>query len=122
MRRLIFALLLCPLIHAQYDLVLKGGHVIDPKNGIDAQMDVAITGNKIAAVAPDISASQAKKVIDVHGLHVTPGLVDIHTHLFFTTGAGGAWAGDESIQPDAFSFRTGVTTMADAGSAGWRGF
>jgi dihydroorotase len=121
-RNLIFALLLCPAMYAQYDIVLKGGHVIDPKNGIDAQMDVAITGNKIAAVAPDISASQAKKVIDVRGLHVTPGLVDIHTHLFFTTGAGGAWAGDESIQPDAFSFRTGVTTMADAGSAGWRGF
>jgi len=121
-RRLIFALLFCPLMHAQYDFVLKGGHVIDPKNGIDAQMDVAITGNKIAAVSPDISASQAKKVIDARGLYVTPGLVDIHTHLFFTTGAGGAWAGDESIQPDAFSFRTGVTTMADAGSAGWRGF
>jgi len=121
-RNLFFALLLCPAMYAQYVIVLYGGHVIDPKNGIDAQMDVAITGNKIAAVAPDISASQAKKVIDVRGLHVTPGLVDIHTHLFFTTGAGGAWAGDESIQPDAFSFRTGVTTMADAGSAGWRGF
>jgi dihydroorotase len=121
-RSLIFALLLCAAARAQYDIVLKGGHVIDPKNGIDAQMDVAIAGNKIAAVAPDISAAQAKKVIDVHGLFVTPGLVDIHTHLFFTTGAGGAWAGDESIQPDAFSFRTGVTTMADAGSAGWRGF
>jgi len=106
----------------QYDLVLKGGHVIDPKNGADAQMDVAITSNKIAAVAPDISASQAKKVVDVRGLYVTPGLVDIHTHLFFTTGAAGAWAGDEGVQPDAFSFRTGVTTMVDAGSAGWRGF
>lgn len=113
---------LCTAAAAQYDLVLKGGHVIDPKNGIDAQMDVAIAGNKIAAVAAGISASQAKKVVDVRGLYVTPGLVDIHTHLFFTTGAGGAWAGDESIQPDAFSFRTGVTTMADAGSAGWRGF
>jgi len=107
---------------AQYDLVLKSGHVIDPKNGIDAQMDVAIEDNKIAAVAPEIGASQSKKVVDVRGLYVTPGLVDIHTHLFFTTGAAGAWAGDESIQPDAFSFRTGVTTMVDAGSAGWRGF
>jgi dihydroorotase len=116
------AVLLCTAATAQYDLVLKGGHVIDPKNSIDAQMDVAITGIKIAVVAPDIGASQAKKVVDAHGLYVTPGLVDIHTHLFFTTGAGGAWAGDESIQPDAFSFRTGVTTMADAGSAGWRGF
>src|SRR5437879_4167830 len=107
---------------AQYDLVLQGGHVIDPKNGIDQQMDVAIAGGKIAAVASGIDAGKAKKVVDVRGLYVTPGLVDIHTHLFFTTGAGGAWAGDESVQPDAFSFRTGVTTMADAGSAGWRGF
>ncbi len=118
----LLGVVLCTAAAAQYDLVLKGGHVIDPKNGVDAQMDVAITGNKIAAVAPDIGASQATKVVDVRGLYVTPGLVDIHTHLFFTTGAGGAWAGDESIQPDAFSFRTGVTTMADAGSAGWRGF
>jgi len=107
---------------AQYDLVFKGGHVIDPKNGIDRSMDVAIAGDKIAAVAPEISASQAKKVIDVHGLYVTPGLVDIHTHLFHTTGMADAWAGDLSVQPDAFSFRTGVTTMADAGSSGWRQF
>ena len=121
-RYALLSVILSVTAQAQYDLVLKGGHVIDPKNGIDAQMDVAIAGNKIAAVAPDISASQAKKTVDVHGLYVTPGLVDIHTHLFFTTGAAGAWAGDESIQPDAFSFRTGVTTMADAGSAGWRGF
>jgi dihydroorotase len=112
----------CFSAQAQYDILLKGGHVIDPKNGIDRPMDVAIASNKIAAVAPDISALQAKKVVDVRGLYVTPGLVDIHTHLFFTTGAGGAWAGDDSVQPDAFSFRTGVTTMADAGSAGWRGF
>jgi dihydroorotase len=122
MRGALLGVILCSAAVAQSDLILKGGHVIDPKNGVDAQMDVAITGNKITAVAPDIGASQAKKVVDVRGLYVTPGLVDIHTHLFFTTGAGGAWAGDESIQPDAFSFRTGVTTMADAGSAGWRGF
>ncbi len=107
---------------AQYDLVLKGGHVIDPGNAIDRQMDVAITGDKIAAVAPEINASDAKKLVDVHGLYVTPGLVDIHTHLFYTTGAAGAWAGDLGVQPDAFSFRTGVTTMVDAGSSGWRGF
>jgi dihydroorotase len=121
-RSAIVAVILCTAAQAQYDLVLKGGRVIDPKNGIDAQMDVAIAGNKIAAVAPDIGASQAKKLIDVHGLYVTPGLVDIHTHLFTTTTLQGAWAGDESVQPDAFSFRTGVTTMADAGSSGWRAF
>src|SRR5712692_5989194 len=89
-------ILVCMLIgfsaYAQYDLVLQGGHVIDPNNGIDRQMDVAITDGKIAAVAPAI-ASRAKKAIDVHGLYVTPGLVDIHTHLFTTTALRGAWAG-----------------------------
>jgi len=107
---------------AQYDMVLQGGHVIDPKNGIDQQMDVAIAGGKIAAVASGIDAGKAKKVVDVRGLYVTPGLVDIHVHLFYTTNLPAAWGGDDSVQPDAFSFRTGVTTMADAGSAGWRTF
>lgn len=122
MRSLFCLAILASAAQAQYDLVLKGGHVIDPKNGVDSTMDVAIAQNKIAAVVPEINASQAKKVIDVHGLYVTPGIVDIHTHLFFTTGLAGAWAGDLSVQPDAFSFRTGVTTMVDAGSAGWRTF
>jgi len=120
--RLAFFPLICLTAYAQYDLVLQGGHVIDPKNGVDRQMDVAITNGKIAAVAPAIDASQSKKTIDVHGLYVTPGLVDIHVHLFYATNLPASWAGDESVQPDAFSFRTGVTTMADAGSAGWRTF
>jgi dihydroorotase len=68
------------------------------------------------------AATRAKQVINVKGLVVTPGLIDIHVHLFHTTGLAKAWAGDYSIQPDAFSFRTGVTTMLDAGSAGWRNF
>ncbi len=107
---------------AQYDLVLKGGHLIDPKNGIDARRDIAIQGDKIAAVEADIPAARAKRVVSVEGLYVTPGLVDIHTHTFNTTGIRGAWAGDESVVPDVLSFRTGVTTMADAGSSGWRNF
>jgi dihydroorotase len=105
-----------------YDLVLKGGRVIDPKNGIDAVRDVAIRQGKIAAVESSLDPSLAKKVIDVKGLLVTPGLVDIHVHGFHTTGAADAWAGDRSIAPDSFSFRTGITTMADAGSSGWRNF
>ncbi len=121
-RILVCLLVVCSAASAQYDVVLKDGHVIDPANGIDRQMDVAVTGNKIAAVSAEINASEARKAIDAHGLYVTPGLVDIHTHLFTTTAIQGAWAGDESIQPDAFSFRTGVTTMADAGSSGWRNF
>lgn len=104
---------------AQYDLVLAGGRVIDPKNGIDRVADVAIQDGRIAAVGSGLTG---KKTLDVKGLVVTPGLVDIHVHLFATTGVKGAWAGDNSVLPDGFSFRTGVTTMADAGSSGWRNF
>jgi dihydroorotase len=106
----------------RYDLLLKGGHVLDPRNNVDGSMDVAILQGRIAAVAPDISSSQARHVVDVPGLYVTPGLIDIHCHLYATTGISGAWAGDESVLPDGFSFRTGVTTMVDAGSSGWRNF
>jgi dihydroorotase len=104
-----------------YDLLLKGGHVIDPKNKIDARMDVAIAGRKIARVAPDIPAASAKKVAYVSGLYVTPGLLDIHVHVYAGTGLA-AITGDSSVYPDGFSFRTGVTTMVDAGSPGWRNF
>jgi dihydroorotase len=105
----------------RYDLVLKGGHVIDPRNGLDARMDLAIRGGRIAAVAPNISGAAAQ-TIDVSGLYVTPGLVDLHVHVFHTTLVPNAWAGDSSIAPDGFSFRTGVTTMVDAGSSGYRNF
>lgn len=62
----------------KYDLLLKGGHVIDPKNGISAVRDVAIADGKVAAVASRINPSEALKVVDVSGLYVTPGLIDIH--------------------------------------------
>jgi dihydroorotase len=101
----------------QYDTLLKGGHVIDPKNGIDRVMDVAITGGKIARVAPGISPSEAKKTVDVAGLYVTPGLIDIHVHIYLWQEPGG-----EAVQADAHSFRSGVTTMVDAGSTGWKTF
>jgi dihydroorotase len=110
------------LLAAQYDLVLKGGRVIDPKNNLDAVRDVAIRDGKVAAVEPNVNAVDARKTIDVRGLLITPGLVDLHTHVFATTGIKDAWAGDNSILPDGFSFRTGVTTMVDAGSSGWRNF
>src|SRR3954449_2275486 len=105
-----------------YDLVLKGGHVIDPKNRISAVRDVAISGGKIAAVAANMSADQATKTVDVSGLYVTPGLVDIHTHLYTYTGSHGSLADDHAIVPDSFAPREGVTTMVDAGSSGWRNF
>ena len=106
----------------RYQILLKGGHVIDPRNQVDAVMDVAIAGGKIAAVAADINPSEASIVVDVSGLYVTPGLIDAHVHLFATTGMKGAWAGDSSVLPDGFSFRSGVTTMVDVGSSGWRNF
>ncbi len=106
----------------KYELLLKGGHVIDPANGVDTIADVAIRGGRIEAVKPDIPAETALSCLDMTGLYVTPGLVDIHVHLYATAGNPGAWAGDNSVLPDRFSFRAGTTTMVDTGSAGWRNF
>ncbi len=106
----------------RFDTLLKGGHLIAPKNGRDGLFDLAITDGVVAAVDTDIPSAQANQLLDVSGLYVTPGLVDIHAHMYFSTGSPGAWAGDCSIMPDGFSFRTGVTCMVDTGSAGWRNF
>jgi len=69
-----------------YTLLIKGGHVIDPKNGRSAKLDVAIQGSRIAKVAPNIPASQAAKVANAEGLYVVPGLIDIHAHVYAGTG------------------------------------
>jgi dihydroorotase len=106
----------------KYDLLLKGGRVIDPKNKLNAIRDVALADGKIAAVAADINPAEAYKVVDVSGLHVTPGLIDIHTHVYAGTGERSSYAGDNSVYPDGFTLRVGVTTIADAGCAGWRNF
>jgi len=115
-------LLAAPAQAQQYDLLLKGGHVIDPKNGIDGPMDVAIADGKIARVASDIPAADAERVIDVSGLYVTPGLIDIHTHVFVGSTPGRFADGFSSVSPDDFTFRSGVTTVVDAGTSGWRNF
>ncbi len=107
---------------ARFDLLLKGGHLIDPANGLDGPSDLALADGKVAAVEAQIPVEQAARVVDVEGLYVTPGLVDIHTHMYATAGNRDAWAGDNSILPDGFSFRVGVTTMMDTGSAGCRNF
>ena len=106
----------------QYDLLLQGGHVIDGKNQISAIRDVAVKNGKIAAVAEHIDASTALKTFDAKGLYVTPGLVDIHVHVYASTGEPHSYAGDNSVWPDSFSFRNGVTTVADAGSSGYKNF
>jgi len=112
------------ILHAQQiDILLKGGHVMDPKNKIDGQMDVAITNGKILQVAKDIPAKNAKKVVDVTGMYVTPGIIDMHVHAFNGTDVDAYIAnGLTSLPPDAFTFRSGVTTVVDAGSSGWRNF
>jgi dihydroorotase len=109
-------------VQLKYDLLLKGGRVIDAKNKLNAVRDVAISGGTIAAVAVNIPASEAGKTVDVSGLMVTPGLVDIHAHVYANTGEKSSYAGDNSVPPDGFTFRVGVTTVADAGCAGWRNF
>ena len=105
-----------------YDLLLKGGHVIDPKNNLNGLLDVAITGGKIARVAAGIAPAEAKAVADVRGLYVTPGLIDIHVHVYAGTGLARTYTGDLSVYPDPLSFRSGVTTMVDAGTSGWKNF
>jgi dihydroorotase len=118
-------LLLCAntiFAQAAYDLLLKGGHVIDPKNKISAVRDVAIRDGLIAAVARDIPATQARKVVTVAGLYVTPGLIDLHAHVFAGSDGVGLAGGHTSIFPDDFALRVGVTTVVDAGSSGRRNF
>ena len=117
----------CLLISAflpaqQIDLLLKNGHVFDPKNGIDAVMDVAVAGGKIVKVAAGISPDGARQVIDVSGLYVCPGLIDIHTHVFVGSNADVFADGIYSLSPDDFSCRAGITTVVDAGTSGWRNF
>jgi dihydroorotase len=100
-----------------YDVLLKGGWVIDPKNGLDGVMDVAISGDKIARVGPNLSSNGAGTVVDVSDHYVTPGLIDIHVHAYHTREPEGL-----SIMADYHSFRSGVTTMVDTGTAGAKHF
>ncbi|MDQ2773908.1 MAG: amidohydrolase/deacetylase family metallohydrolase [Acidobacteriota bacterium] len=106
----------------QYDLLLQGGHVIDAKNHISEVRDVAIKDGTIAAVQAHIDPSKALKTVDVKGLYVTPGLIDIHVHVYASTGEAKSYAGDNGVWPDGFTFRNGVTTVADAGSSGYKNF
>ncbi len=101
-----------------YDLILKGGHVIDPSQRIDGVMDVAFKDGKAAAVAPNLKGGGGTELRDVSGYIVTPGLIDMHTHVYW----GGTSLG---IDPDDYCRNSGVTTSVDTGSAGpgnWLGF
>src|SRR5258705_4950453 len=123
MKFLVFILLAATAAaQSPYDLLLQGGHVVDAKNRISEVRDVAIKDGRIAEVASHIDPARAAKVVDVSGFYVTPGLVDIHVHVYAGTGMRGAYSGDNSVYPDGFTFRAGVTTVVDAGSSGWRNF
>ena len=111
------------LFAQEYEILIKNAHMIDPKNEIDQKMDVAIADGKIARVSPQIPESSAKNTIDATGLYITPGIIDIHAHMFWGTEPDAYISNSHaSLPPDGFTFRTGVTTVVDAGSAGWRNF
>src|SRR3954451_8237402 len=96
---------------ARYDTVIKGGRVVDPGSGLVGELDVAIIGGKVAAVEANIPFESTGNVIDASGQIVTPGLVDLHTHVYW----GATYWG---IEPDPVAARSGVTTWLDVGSAG----
>ena len=108
-------LIVLPLAGQQdsYDLLLTGGHVIDPANNVDDVRDVAIRNGRIARVAASIPAQAARRTVDMKGLYVVPGLVDIHSHVYGYSGA---------LFPDDVALPAGTTTVADAGGPGWRNF
>ena len=95
----------------KYDLLVKGGKVIDPSQDLSASRDIAMFGHRIARVAADIPEAEAQHVIDARGLIVTPGLIDVHVHVYDGVAPLG-------IPPDPNCVAKGVTTVLDAGSAG----
>jgi dihydroorotase len=121
---LAFLLLLSSSIQAQpYDILIVDGHLIDPANGISGKMDIAIKNDRIAAVEPHIGKYEADTVIPAAGLYVVPGLIDMHVHVFHGTTPDAYLCNSyESLPPDGFTFRSGVTTVVDAGCAGWKNF
>ena len=94
-----------------YDLIVKGGTVIDPSQGLNGLNDIAVEDGKIALVAPDISSDEAARVLEVKGNLVLPGLIDLHTHVYDGVNGNG-------VEADLGGVRAGVTTMVDAGSSG----
>src|SRR5690606_13026458 len=120
-------LVLCVLHGASfgqtYRVIVKGGHLIDPKNNIDRLMDVAINGDTIAKIAEHIPVAEGKQIIDASGMVVCPGYIDIHSHNFFGAKPNQGYSdGFNALPPDGFTFRNGVTTVVDAGGSGWKTF
>lgn len=128
MRKIIKSLVLILMISStsyaqKFDLLIKNGTLIDVKNSIHSKMDIAILKGKIAKIELNIPSEQAIKVIDANGMIITPGLIDLHTHVFFGTESDAYISNSfTSVAPDGFTFRSGVTTVVDVGSSGWRNF
>ncbi|RWH43884.1 amidohydrolase family protein, partial [Mesorhizobium sp.] len=95
----------------QFDLLIKGGRVIDPASGLDAPRDIAVADGRIAAIEATIDSETADEVVDAGGCIVTPGLVDLHSHVYW----GGTSLG---VDADRLAAKSGTTTFIDAGSAG----
>ena len=122
---LLYFLCMWPIILSaqNYQMVIKGGHVIDPKNNIDELMDVAIQDGRIAKIAKNIETTGARQIVDAKGLLVVPGLIDIHGHVFYGTRPNSYLSdGLVAVDPDSFTFRVGVTTIVDCGGPGWKNF
>jgi len=106
-----------------YNIIIKGGRVVDAKNNIDAVTDIAINEGRIALVTKNIDSSQGSQVVNARGMLETPGLIDIHGHVFAGTEPDHYLSnGLVALPPDGFTFRAGVTTIVDAGGAGWKSF
>jgi dihydroorotase len=105
-----------------YDLLIKGGHVLDPGQGLDGRLDIAVSGGKIARIDADIPVQDAERVLEIRGLgsgvarHVVPGLIDLHTHV--ADGAITEGVGMGMCDPDDIGVHSGVTTLVDCGSVG----
>ena len=103
----------------EFDLLIRNGHVIDPRNAIDGVMDVAIAAGRISRVGSSLNPASARRVVDATGLYVVPGLIDIHAHVFYGTEKDAYLSNaDTAVQPDSHSFRSGQTTLVDAGGPG----
>jgi len=106
-----------------YDLLIKGGRVMDPATGLDSVTDVGIKGHVVTRIGRTLDASSAKQVVDARGLLVVPGLIDIHAHVFAGTQSDHYLSdGNSALPPDGFTLRNGVTTAVDCGGAGWKNF
>ena len=108
---------------APADLLIRGGHVIDARNNVNGVMDVLLSGGKVARMDAKIDPAPNQRVVNAEGLYVVPGLIDIHSHVFFGTEKDSYLSsGDSAVPPDTHSFRSGQTTLVDVGGAGWRNF